>query len=109
LLNRGPEVIKRQWLYVVEYDAIELAMDAHRVVHSFVRFRDGSLKVDLDTTDTRLPIRYALANPDGRPSAATGERPSASGRLPGQLPNQRISLSSRRRPRRLPRPRHKPP
>jgi 1-deoxy-D-xylulose-5-phosphate reductoisomerase len=40
------------------------------IVHSAVRFSDGSLKAQLGSPDMRLPIQYALTYPDRGPAAA---------------------------------------
>ena len=60
LANKGLEVIEAHWLYDVDDDAIEVVIHPQSVVHSAVRFRDGSLKAQLGTPDMRLPIQYAL-------------------------------------------------
>ena len=65
LANKGLEVIEAHWLYDVAYDAIEVVIHPQSVVHSAVRFVDGSLKAQLGTPDMRLPIQYALTYPDG--------------------------------------------
>jgi 1-deoxy-D-xylulose-5-phosphate reductoisomerase len=70
LANKGLEVIEAHWLYDVEYDAIEVVIHPQSVVHSAVRFVDGSLKAQLGTPDMRLPIQYAMTYPDRRPSPA---------------------------------------
>ena len=85
LANKGLEVIEAHWLYDVDYDAIEVVIHPQSVVHSAVRFVDGSLKAQLGTPDMRLPIQYALTYPDRRPSPAAppdlvADRPA---RLPG--------------------------
>jgi 1-deoxy-D-xylulose-5-phosphate reductoisomerase len=71
LANKGLEVIEAHWLYDVDYDAIEVVIHPQSVVHSAVRFVDGSLKAQLGTPDMRLPIQYALTYPDRRPSPAS--------------------------------------
>ncbi len=71
LANKGLEVIEAHWLYDVDYDAIEVVIHPQSVVHSAVRFVDGSLKAQLGTPDMRLPIQYAMTYPDRRPSPAT--------------------------------------
>ena len=71
LANKGLEVIEAHWLYDVGYDAIEVVIHPQSLVHSAVRFVDGSLKAQLGTPDMRLPIQYAMTYPDRRPSPAT--------------------------------------
>jgi len=70
LANKGLEVIEARWLYDVEYEAIDVVIHPQSIVHSAVRFVDGSLKAQLGTPDMRLPIQYALTYPDRRPSPA---------------------------------------
>ncbi len=68
LANKGLEVIEAHWLYDVEYDAIEVVIHPQSVVHSAVRFVDGSLKAQLGTPDMRLPdpVRADLPRPPAR-------------------------------------------
>ncbi|MBI3747676.1 MAG: 1-deoxy-D-xylulose-5-phosphate reductoisomerase [Chloroflexi bacterium] len=68
LVNKGLEVIEARWLYDVASDAIEVVIHPQSVVHSAVRFVDGSLKAQLGNPDMRIPIQYALTYPDRRPS-----------------------------------------
>jgi 1-deoxy-D-xylulose-5-phosphate reductoisomerase len=68
LVNKGLEVVEAHWLYDVGYDAIEVVIHPQSVVHSAVRFVDGSLKAQLGNPDMRLPIQFALTYPDRRPS-----------------------------------------
>ncbi len=75
LANKGLEVIEAHWLYDVEYDAIEVVIHPQSVVHSAVRFVDGSLKAQLGTPDMHLPIQYAMTFPDRRPSPSRSRRP----------------------------------
>ena len=115
LANKGLEVIEAHWLYDVGYDAIEVVIHPQSVVHSAVRFVDGSLKAQLGTPDMRLPIQYALTYPDRRPSPAAAARPHRRG--PARLPRARTRRASRRcgSPARRaawargPRPRSSPP
>ena len=76
LANKGLEVIEAHWLYDVGYDAIEVVIHPQSVVHSAVRFRDGSLKAQLGTPDMRLPIQYALTYPRRLPVAGRAARPA---------------------------------
>ena len=88
LANKGLEVIEAHWLYDVEYDAIEVVIHPQSVVHSAVRFVDGSVKAQLGTPDMRLPIQYALTYPDRRPSPATPPDLIATGRLDFRAPDE---------------------
>ena len=89
LANKGLEVIEAHWLYDVDYDAIEVVIHPQSVVHSAVRFVDGSLKAQLGTPDMRLPIQYALTHPDRRPSPAAAVDLVAAGRLDFRAPDEK--------------------
>jgi 1-deoxy-D-xylulose-5-phosphate reductoisomerase len=88
LANKGLEVIEARWLYDVEDDAIEVVIHPQSVVHSAVRFRDGSLKAQLGTPDMRLPIQYALTYPDRLPSPADAADLIGTGRLDFRAPDE---------------------
>jgi 1-deoxy-D-xylulose-5-phosphate reductoisomerase len=87
LANKGLEVIEAHWLYDVEYDAIEVVIHPQSVVHSAVRFVDGSLKAQLGTPDMRLPIQYALTYPNRLPSPAMAVDLVAAGGLAFRAPD----------------------
>jgi 1-deoxy-D-xylulose-5-phosphate reductoisomerase len=88
LANKGLEVVEAHWLYDVEYAAIEVVIHPQSVVHSAVRFVDGSLKAQLGTPDMRLPIQYALTYPERRPSPSTAVDLAATGRLEFRAPDE---------------------
>jgi 1-deoxy-D-xylulose-5-phosphate reductoisomerase len=88
LANKGLEVIEAHWLYDVEYDAIEVVIHPQSVVHSAVRFVDGSLKAQLGTPDMRLPIQYALTYPERRPSPSVAVDLVAAARLDFRAPDE---------------------
>jgi 1-deoxy-D-xylulose-5-phosphate reductoisomerase len=87
LANKGLEVIEAHWLYDVDYDAIEVVIHPQSVVHSAVRFVDGSLKAQLGTPDMRLPIQYALTYPERRPSPTAAADLIEIGRLDFRAPD----------------------
>ena len=87
LANKGLEVIEAHWLYDVDYDAIEVVIHPQSVVHSAVRFVDGSLKAQLGTPDMHLPIQYAMTYPDRRPSPTAAADLVATGRLDFRAPD----------------------
>ena len=88
LANKGLEVIEARWLYDVDDDAIEVVIHPQSVVHSAVRFVDGSLKAQLGTPDMRTPIQYALTFPDRRPSPSAAVDLVAAGRLDFAAPDE---------------------
>jgi 1-deoxy-D-xylulose-5-phosphate reductoisomerase len=88
LVNKGLEVVEAHWLYDVGYHAIDVVIHPQSVVHSAVRFIDGSLKAQLGTPDMRLPIQYALTYPDRLPSPAAAPDLIATGRLEFRAPDE---------------------
>lgn len=67
LMNKGFEVMEARWLYDVPYARIQVAIHPQSVVHSLVRFPDGTAKAQLSQPDMRLPIEYALTYPKRGP------------------------------------------
>ncbi len=64
LFNKGMEVIEAHWLFGLDFEQIKVIIHPQAVVHSLVRFVDGSLKAQLAPPDMRLPIQYALSYPE---------------------------------------------
>ena len=88
LANKGLEVVEARWLYDVGDDAIDVVIHPQSVVHSAVRFVDGSLKAQLGTPDMRTPIQYALTYPARRPSPSAAVNLVAAGRLEFRAPDE---------------------
>jgi 1-deoxy-D-xylulose-5-phosphate reductoisomerase len=64
LMNKGLEIIEAHWLFGVPLADIEVAIHPQSIVHSLVRFADGSVLAQLGLPDMRLPIQYALVHPE---------------------------------------------
>lgn len=64
LINKGLEVIEAHWLFGVPYDKIEVVIHPQSIIHSMVRFYDGSVLAQMGYPDMRLPILYALTWPE---------------------------------------------
>ncbi|HEY7582630.1 MAG TPA: 1-deoxy-D-xylulose-5-phosphate reductoisomerase [Acidimicrobiia bacterium] len=64
MANKALEVMEAQQLFQIEVDQVEVVIHPESVVHSMVRFRDGSIKAQLGAPDMRLPIAYALTYPE---------------------------------------------
>ena len=88
LANKGLEIIEAHWLYGMPYERIEVVIHPQSVVHSGVRFIDGSLKAQLGTPDMRLPIQYAITYPERRPSSAPPPDLIGAGRLDFRAPDE---------------------
>lgn len=66
LMNKGLETIEARWLFQLEVDQVETVVHPQSVVHSMVKFRDGSVLGQLGWPDMRLPIQIALLYPEKR-------------------------------------------
>ncbi len=63
LVNKGLEIIEAHWLFGLPYRTIDVVIHPQSIVHSVVRFVDGSMIAQMATPDMRIPILYALAYP----------------------------------------------
>lgn len=64
LMNKALEIIEARWLFDVPEDDVEVVVHPQSIIHSMVRFRDGSTLAQLGLPDMRLPIQYALVYPE---------------------------------------------
>ncbi len=64
LFNKGLEIIEAKWLFDMPTGNIEVVVHPQSIIHSAVRFRDGSVIAQLGMPDMRLPIQYALVYPE---------------------------------------------
>lgn len=64
LMNKGLEVIEAKHLFALDYDQIEVIIHPQSIVHSLVRYCDGTLFAHLGPADMRIPIQYALSWPE---------------------------------------------
>lgn len=64
LMNKALEVIEAKWLFDVPIQDVEVVVHPQSIVHSMVRFTDGSTVAQLGLPDMRLPIQYALVYPE---------------------------------------------
>lgn len=60
LVNKAFEVIEARWLFNIPFESIQVVLHRQSIVHSMVRFIDGSVKAQLGKPDMRIPIQYAL-------------------------------------------------
>ena len=70
MVNKGLEVIEAHLLFDVAFDDIEVVVHPQSVVHSMVRFRDGSTIAQASPPDMRLPIALGLVWPERMPGVA---------------------------------------
>ena len=64
LMNKGLEVIEARWFFDIAPEHIEVIVHPQSVIHSMVRYKDGSVLAQLGTPDMRTPIAHALAWPE---------------------------------------------
>jgi 1-deoxy-D-xylulose-5-phosphate reductoisomerase len=64
MMNKGLEVIEAHWLFNLPEAKIEVVLHPQSVVHSFVRYQDGSTLAQLSSPDMRIPIATALCWPE---------------------------------------------
>ncbi len=64
LMNKGLEVIEACWLFGVTIDKIEVVLHPQSIIHSMVRFIDGSMLAQMSVPDMKGPIAYALSYPE---------------------------------------------
>jgi 1-deoxy-D-xylulose-5-phosphate reductoisomerase len=63
LMNKGLEVIEAHWLFSIPYDDIEVVIHPQSIIHSMVRYLDGSIIAHMGVPDMRVAIQYALTYP----------------------------------------------
>jgi len=63
MMNKGLEVVEARWEFDMEPARIDVVIHPQSVVHSMVRYQDGSIIAQLGVPDMRIPIAYALAFP----------------------------------------------
>lgn len=64
MMNKGLEVIEAFWLFGLPLEKIKVLIHPQSVVHSMVRYVDGSVMAQLGQPDMRTPIAYGLAWPE---------------------------------------------
>ncbi len=63
MMNKGLEVVEARWLFDMMPSQVEVVIHPQSVVHSMVRYQDGSVIAQLGIPDMRIPIAYALSFP----------------------------------------------
>lgn len=64
MMNKGFEVMEAAWLFGVPSDRIDVVVHRESIVHSAVKFVDGSIIAQMGNADMRLPIQYAVDFPE---------------------------------------------
>lgn len=68
LMNKGLEIIEAQWLFDTPLDRVHVVIHRQSIIHSMLKFTDGSVLGQMGWPNMRLPIQYALLYPE-RPTS----------------------------------------
>ena len=64
MMNKGLEVIEAHYLFGLEPSRIQVLIHPQSIVHSMVRYIDGSVLAQLGQPDMKTPIAYGLGWPN---------------------------------------------
>lgn len=64
MMNKGLELIEAHWLFNCPPEKLETVIHPQSVVHSMVRYADGSVLAQMGTPDMRTPIAHCLGLPE---------------------------------------------
>ncbi len=78
MMNKGLELIEAHWLFNCPAEKLEVVVHPQSVIHSMVRYADGSVLAQMGTPDMRTPIAYCLGLPE---RMASGVAPLDFGKL----------------------------
>ena len=63
MMNKGLEVIEACWLFHTSPKIIQVVIHPQSVIHSLVKYNDGSVLAQLGNPDMRTPIAYGMSWP----------------------------------------------
>lgn len=64
MMNKGLEYIEARWLFNANQEEMEIIIHPQSIIHSMVRYIDGSVIAQLGNPDMCTPIAYAMSYPD---------------------------------------------
>ncbi len=64
MMNKGLELIEAHWLFNCPPEQLEVVIHPQSVIHSMVRYLDGSVLAQMGNADMRTPIAYCLGLPE---------------------------------------------
>lgn len=64
MMNKGLELIEAHWLFHCPPEKLEVVIHPQSVIHSMVRYLDGSVLAQMGNPDMRTPIAYCLGLPE---------------------------------------------
>ena len=93
LMNKGLEIIEARWLFDVAPSQVDVVIHPQSVVHSFVKFKDGSVLGQFGWPDMRLAIQYALLWPERKPNDLKPWDPTDTPTLTFEKPDEKTFRS----------------
>ncbi|SUB32869.1 1-deoxy-D-xylulose 5-phosphate reductoisomerase [[Pasteurella] mairii] len=63
MMNKGLEYIEARWLFNASADEMEVIIQPQSIIHSMVRYIDGSVIAQMGNPDMRTPIAETMAYP----------------------------------------------
>lgn len=63
MMNKGLEYIEARWLFNASADEMEVIIHPQSIIHSMVRYIDGSVIAQMGNPDMRIPIAETMAYP----------------------------------------------
>lgn len=64
MMNKGLEYIEARWLFNANADEMEIIIHPQSIIHSMVRYIDGSVIAQMGNPDMRTPIAHTMAYPN---------------------------------------------
>jgi len=64
MMNKGLELIEAMWLFDTPPEKIRVVVHPQSIIHSMVRYIDGSIIAQMGAPDMRTPIAYGLGWPN---------------------------------------------
>lgn len=70
MMNKGLEFIEARWLFNASMEEVEIILHPQSIIHSMVRYDDGSVIAQMGNADMAIPISHALTYPKRERSPA---------------------------------------
>ena len=64
MMNKAFEIIEAKWFFDLDIKQIEILIHPESIIHSMVNFIDGTTLAQMNITDMKIPIQYAISYPN---------------------------------------------
>lgn len=88
MMNKGLELIEAYHLFPVRPEQIEIIIHPESIIHSMVRYRDGSTLAQMGAPSMMPPIAYAISHPTRISAPSPRMDLAALGRLTFEKPDE---------------------